>query len=285
MSDLILIHGEDGKTFFVDKDEFLSHEGVVGMKWGHRNGPPYPLSRGILKIKTKMLEKQAKQANSSLHKPHSVDSPDEPDMNDTAALRKSTERMQNEARYVAARTAHAKQKYEAAHTISKVVSKYYNGKLTVAKAFHKNNSIRVKSLQHKVNILNKMKAAQEAGGKIVTKIRELDYANEAILMTDEELKAVTENLTAITNYKNMKSLLYGKKYAENLIDVASNVTVAGAESYKKTKEQMEWAKDLPKKIQATVASVPGKVTPDIKKKVDELEDKLEKINEQLNGDD
>ena len=28
-------------------DEFLEHHGIIGMKWGHKNGPPYPLSSDI----------------------------------------------------------------------------------------------------------------------------------------------------------------------------------------------------------------------------------------------
>lgn len=26
-------------------EEYLRHSGILGMRWGHRNGPPYPLSR------------------------------------------------------------------------------------------------------------------------------------------------------------------------------------------------------------------------------------------------
>lgn len=26
-------------------EEYLLHSGILGMRWGHRNGPPYPLSR------------------------------------------------------------------------------------------------------------------------------------------------------------------------------------------------------------------------------------------------
>ena len=28
---------------YLSSDDILSHHGIVGQKWGHRNGPPYPL--------------------------------------------------------------------------------------------------------------------------------------------------------------------------------------------------------------------------------------------------
>lgn len=38
--------GEDNRfSKYMPKDDELAHHGVIGMKWGQRNGPPYPLQR------------------------------------------------------------------------------------------------------------------------------------------------------------------------------------------------------------------------------------------------
>lgn len=34
-------------AYLVPESEFLEHHGIIGMHWGKRNGPPYPLSPDI----------------------------------------------------------------------------------------------------------------------------------------------------------------------------------------------------------------------------------------------
>ena len=37
--------GSDSSTFNdMNVEDYLEHHGILGMSWGHRNGPPYPLS-------------------------------------------------------------------------------------------------------------------------------------------------------------------------------------------------------------------------------------------------
>lgn len=31
------------------KSNYLAHHGILGMKWGRKNGPPYPLGASILR--------------------------------------------------------------------------------------------------------------------------------------------------------------------------------------------------------------------------------------------
>lgn len=75
-------------------DDFLAHHGILGQKWGHRNGPPYPLNSGAhsaaekkagwrksfknkadsIKQKTKeKLEEKKKKKKEELHKKHMSD--------------------------------------------------------------------------------------------------------------------------------------------------------------------------------------------------------------------
>lgn len=35
-----------GNGLVVDSKGYLQHHGILGMHWGDRNGPPYPLSPG-----------------------------------------------------------------------------------------------------------------------------------------------------------------------------------------------------------------------------------------------
>ena len=46
------------------EDEFIKHHGILGMHWGQRNGPPYPLSRVVStgkKLKASMKEGSIKR--------------------------------------------------------------------------------------------------------------------------------------------------------------------------------------------------------------------------------
>ncbi len=56
---------------FRDRDSYLSHHGILGQKWGQRNGPPYPLSGGSYsQSEIKKVYKARKNKNSIYNKKH-----------------------------------------------------------------------------------------------------------------------------------------------------------------------------------------------------------------------
>lgn len=55
----------------MNEPNYLAHHGILGQKWGHRNGPPYPLGGGdYTESEKKAIYKQRKQRNSIYNKKH-----------------------------------------------------------------------------------------------------------------------------------------------------------------------------------------------------------------------
>lgn len=62
MSDFVIDHRPDGTPVFVNREEhYLMHHGIPGQKWGHRNGPPYPLDKKDYSREEKRMAKGLKQ--------------------------------------------------------------------------------------------------------------------------------------------------------------------------------------------------------------------------------
>ena len=61
MSDFVIDHRPDGTPVFVDRHEhYLAHHGILGQKWGERNGPPYPLDEKDYSREEREQRKRAK---------------------------------------------------------------------------------------------------------------------------------------------------------------------------------------------------------------------------------
>lgn len=61
MYDFVIDHRPDGTPVFVDKEDYLAHHGILGQKWGQRNGPPYPLDEKDYSREEKKMAKGLKQ--------------------------------------------------------------------------------------------------------------------------------------------------------------------------------------------------------------------------------
>lgn len=53
---------------FINNASYLQHHGILGQRWGKRNGPPYPLSRSKKSTKEKRLEKKAPRTKEEILK-------------------------------------------------------------------------------------------------------------------------------------------------------------------------------------------------------------------------
>ena len=57
--------------WYIKQDDELFHHGILGQKWGHKNGPPYPLSGGdYSKTELKLIYKKRRKRNSIYNKKH-----------------------------------------------------------------------------------------------------------------------------------------------------------------------------------------------------------------------
>lgn len=55
----------------MDSKSDLRHHGILGQRWGKRNGPPYPLGGGdYSQAERKAIYKKRKQSNSIYNKKH-----------------------------------------------------------------------------------------------------------------------------------------------------------------------------------------------------------------------
>ena len=55
----------------MDSRNDLRHHGILGQRWGNRNGPPYPLGGGdYSQAERKAIYKKRKQPNSIYNKKH-----------------------------------------------------------------------------------------------------------------------------------------------------------------------------------------------------------------------
>lgn len=93
-------------------EDYLQHWGILGMKWGQRNGPPYPLSENKMNASEK---KQLSKSKKVKNRPKSLR-----EMTDEE-LENTLKRLRKEDEYTRLTATKIKQKSEIRKTIEKAL--------------------------------------------------------------------------------------------------------------------------------------------------------------------
>lgn len=148
-------------------DLYLAHHGILGQKWGKRNGPPYPLKGGsYTQTEWKALKKERKKKYSRYNKKHYDQVIEEGTTLQTLA--RDPSRTKDTDMFYAAYTKHDKDRYNA----------IFNHKTPQTIYDDDGNPIGTGAI-YKYAIQNRTKspvkvASQDAGAKAMTKLYEND---------------------------------------------------------------------------------------------------------------
>ncbi len=178
---------------------YLAHHGILGQKWGKRNGPPYPLSGGdYTETEWKALKKARKKKYSRYNKKHYDQVIKEG--TEMQTLARDPNRTKDADMFYAAYTKQDKDRYNA----------IFNHK-TMQTLYDENGNELGTGKTYKWAIVNKATqdikvASQDAGAKAVTKL----YAN------DRDFMNFVRDPNRLESYLQKMYVPDGKKYRDVL---------------------------------------------------------------------
>ena len=177
----------------------IQHHGILGMKWGRKNGPPYPLSPSDHSASEK---KAGWKSSLKIGKTYA-----KPDSNDVSK-KMTDEELASEVRRMNLEKSYSK------------LSKEKQGKTELQKS--------KEAVDETKNAVNRLKDMnREAINKDNKKVERLDLSN----MTDQELRERINRENLEIQYNNMfnkPTVSAGRQKVDDLLDKAGSVLAVGS---------------------------------------------------------
>lgn len=202
----------------ITQEQYLEHHGILGQKWGVKNGPPYPLGGGdYSKSEKKAIYKKRRSGNSIYNKKH-FDEVLDKDKTELATLAYDRNRTKDTDMFFAATNFFDKQQYNALFNkpVPKTITDENGNKIGTG-------------IMTKVSIRNKLTkdikvASEDSGAKILMDLYEKDRDFYNFITDDKRMQSYfVSSKYKFKGYREAKFVL-DKMKDENYIPTDKDLT-------------------------------------------------------------